>query len=138
MAPRRKEPSTYLRMTAKQLGSLKRCRRRAQQREGRGVREDDGADKDDDLSPLGRAERVRVRPPFKPCVRISRTRLTRWSSGRGMRHPRILNRPAQANEPQGLEEGTVPRRRPTGASDESPRASAAARGVVVRHTGRSR
>src|SRR3954447_16107691 len=29
-----------------------------------------------------------------------------------MRHPRILNRPAQADEPEGLEEGTQPRRRP--------------------------
>src|SRR5258706_16082093 len=63
------------------------------------------------LSPLSRAEWVRVRPPFKPCMRISRTRLTRWSSGRGMRHLRILNRAAQAKESQGFEEGTPPRRR---------------------------
>src|SRR5918995_749858 len=49
-----------------------------------------------------------ARPPFKPCMRISRTRLTRWSSGRGMRHPRVLNRAAQADEAQGFEEGTTP------------------------------
>src|SRR5918995_2180192 len=48
-----------------------------------------------------------ARPPFKPCMRISRTRLTRWSSGRGMRHPRILNRSAQADEAQGFEEGAT-------------------------------
>ena len=28
-----------------------------------------------------------VRPPFKPCMRISRTRLTRGSSGRGITQP---------------------------------------------------
>ena len=28
-----------------------------------------------------------------------------------MRHPRILNRAAQANEPEGFKEGTPPRRR---------------------------
>ena len=55
---------------------------------------------------------MKARPPFKPCMRISRTRLTRWSSGRGMHDPRILNRAAQANEPEGLEEGTRPRHRP--------------------------
>jgi len=31
-----------------------------------------------------------------------------------MRHPRILNRAAQANEPEGFEEGTTPGLRPTG------------------------
>src|SRR5262245_50784237 len=50
-----------------------------------------------------------IRPPFKPCVRISRTRLTRWSSGRGMHHhPRVTNRAAQATESQSFEEGAAP------------------------------
>src|SRR6266496_6035645 len=70
-------------------------------------------------SPLSQSERVRVRPPFKPCVRISRTRLTKWSSGRSMRHPRILNGAAQATEPQAFEEGTVPG---VGKSGAEPRA----------------
>src|SRR4029453_18414161 len=66
------------------------------------------------LSPLGRAEQVRVRPPFKPCMRISRTRLTRWSLGRGMHGPRILNRRAQAYKPKGLEDGAIPSGHPAG------------------------
>src|SRR5687767_15298819 len=71
------------------------------------------------LSPLSKAERVTVRPPFKPCVRISRTRLTRWTSGRGMRHLRILSRAAQTTESQGLEERTAP---DVGPADAEPRA----------------
>src|SRR5687768_3581450 len=64
------------------------------------------------LSPLSSAEGMRVRPPFKPCMRISRTRLTKWASGRGMRHPRILNRAEQADQPKALEEGAVPSQDP--------------------------
>src|SRR5204863_1371917 len=65
--------------------------------------------------------RVGAGPPFKPCVRISRTRLSRWSSGRRMHAPRILNGTAQAVESQGFEEGTSPAVRPAGAKT-TPRA----------------
>ena len=43
-----------------------------------------------------------------PLQAAPRTRLTKWSSGPGMRAPRILNGPAQAIEPEGFEEGTTP------------------------------
>ena len=39
-----------------------------------------------------------------------------------MRHPRILNRAAQANEPEGFEEGAIPVRPPDRRADETPRA----------------
>jgi hypothetical protein len=48
----------------------------------------------------------RERDFLKPCVRISRTRLARWASGRGVHHP-MLNRGAQADETQGFEEGAA-------------------------------
>src|SRR5687767_1419698 len=52
-------------------------------------------------------------------MRISRTRLTRWTSGRGMHHPRIPNRPAQAEESQGFEEGASPRLGTAGAESRT-------------------
>jgi hypothetical protein len=57
------------------------------------------------LSPLSTAEQVSGRPPFTPCIRISGTRLPRWSSGRGMGHPRIPNRAAQAKELEDFRKG---------------------------------
>ena len=61
----------------------------------------------------GLTDRLRASPPFKPCVRIFRTRLTKWTSGRGMHYPWIPNRAAQADESQGLEERTPPSPRST-------------------------
>jgi hypothetical protein len=47
-------------------------------------------------------------------MRISRTRLAKWSSGRSMRHPRIVNGPAQAVESRAsLRPRRAPRRDPS-------------------------
>src|SRR5690606_23017756 len=49
-----------------------------------------------------------VEPPFKPCVRISRTRLTDGRSSSGMRGSRVAYGPSQAIEPEVVEEVARP------------------------------
>ena len=94
-------------------------------------------------APVGGTNRLKARPPFKPCMRISRTRLTRRTSVRSMHHPRIPNRAAQASEPQGLEERTTPSLRPTSRQTRpralpeqaAPAAGSNRRAATARHGG---